>query len=476
MKCFKFISVVFLALLFAVACGSGTMNLKDQEGENQDENQIDTDSDAVAPDTDPDSQDTGSDSGDTAPDSGDSADTGDDPDTGEDPDSGDTLPDEEIPDEGPDADSAEQGDTDPAPMTREEICSSVGGTYSNGACFKDLNCGELPRYAEWNNGATARQNYDFETGAWELVPPAEYDDSETPGVCTYKCEEGTIREENECKNLCSAKFNGTDSYIFLDNDPRSIFDSGMGNAWTIEFWYKQETAPDKSNYYAAPILRRGGSNVTTPTFGCYPILKYTQQTGPMQNVYGYMKNSFQTTYSYKENQWSQQTQTKEQSYSFEQQQIEDLHENEWVHVAITGESTQSQQNWQNKAKLTLKLYVAGKYLGEEDGSGDIDAASTITLKSMDDGLYIGGNLKYAQNQQYSQYSFFFKGLVSGLRISNAVVYDGDFTPAYNIDAADTTLESWMFDHGKIIKAKANEIVPEENFNNIEWSTDCPGQE
>lgn len=464
MKSFRFLSITFLALLFAVACGGGALDLNDQRGENPDENQQDTDSDSDMTDSGDDSD--SSDSGDSVTDTGDSGtDTGD---SGEHPDSGDTLTDGDTPsDNDPDGDPTGPDD-EPQAATPEEICLSKNGTFhDDGTCTREFECGNLPALAEWNISGTTTQHYDFEAGAWELVTPAEYDDSENPGPCSYRCSEGTKYEGNSCKNLCAAKFNGEDSYIFLDNDPRSIFDSDMGSTWTIEFWYKQETAPEKSNS-AAPVLRRGGSSVMTPTFGFYPIQKYTQQTSPIQqDVYGYLRNSFQTTYSYKDNQWSQQTQTKELSYSFEYQQLENLYENEWVHVAVTGESTQFQQNWQNKAKLVLKLYVNGVYLGEEDGSGNIDAVSTISLKSMDDGLYIGANLKY---------SLYFSGLVSGLRISDEIVYNGDFTPSYNLDAAESTLESWKFDRGQIVKAVAGETVSESDIHNVEWSTDCPGQD
>jgi hypothetical protein len=147
------------------------------------------------------------------------------------------------------------------------------------------------------------------------------------------------------------------------------------------------------------------------------------------------------------------------------QQVSSLPSYNWVHVALTGQSTVSGSYIQS-ADVTLTLYVNGTKVAtnKED---NISSSEALKLTGLNDGLYLGAHLN-------GQHPLYFNGLVSGLRISKAVLYNGNFTPSADLAADTNTLESWKFDHEAIIKLVGSAEVPESDLHNIEWSTDCPG--
>ena len=405
------------------------------------------------------------DSGEPEPD-GDTGEPETDGDSGEpepDGDTGEPEPDGDTGEPEPDGDTGEpepDGDTgDTTPPTPAQICAENGGNYSGGVCSKIVPCGELPEAdTEWNDGETATLTFDFESEEWPAAASPSY--SEAGGVCTYKCQAGTRREGNECRNLCSAKFNGTSSYIFLDNDTRSLFDTDMGAEWTIEFWYKQDALPTFSQSTStAPVLRRGGSSVSSPTFEIYPLGTYTK------NYYSkYLYTQADTNMTYTQSLgWNTTTKTENYSVSYSKQ-VSNLPSYGWIHVALTGKSTVT-GNLIKQADITLTLYVNGTKLAENT-EDNISTSEVLKLTSLNDGLYLGAHL----NGQ----ALYFKGLVSGLRISRSVLYTGNFTPGADLTAGSSTLESWKFDRASIKKLVASEFVPESDIHNIEWSTDCPG--
>ena len=412
----------------------------------------DGDTGTTEPDGDTGTTEPDGDTGTTEPD-GDTGTTEPDDDTGDtEPggDTGDTEPGGDTGDTEPDGDI---GDTVTPEPTPAEICADNGGIYSAGSCTKEVSCGALTETnTEWNKGGTATLTFDFESEEWSAAASPSYNDA--GGVCTYKCEAGTRREDNACKNLCSVRLNGTNSYIFLDNDPRSLFDTDMWSEWTIEFWYKQDSLPTFSQSTSTPpVLRRGGNGVSSPSFEIYPVGTYTRYGGTRRYLY----TTVTTNMTYSVMGFGR---TEEYTATYEKQ-VSTLPSYNWVHVALTGKSTVS-GSYVQSADITLNLYVNGVKVAtkEED---NISSSKALKLASVNDGLYVGYNG-----------SRYFNGLVSGLRISKAVLYNGSFTPSADLAADTNTLESWKFDHETIMKLVGSAEVPESDLHNIEWSTDCPG--
>lgn len=92
----------------------------------------------------------------------------------------------------------------------------------------------------------------------------------------------------------------------------------------------------------------------------------------------------------------------------------DLRDNQWHHVAVTRRSTGQ-----------MSIYVDGILGAQGMGpSGDVSYLSGRSTQQPNSDPYL---VIAAEKHDYSG-SLGYKGLLTGLRISNAVLYDGNFTP------------------------------------------------
>ncbi len=268
----------------------------------------------------------------------------------------------------------------------------------------------------------------------------EYNDSGEPKICQYVCAANTVREDNECKPLCSAVFNGESSRIEVaDND---LLNPGS-DSWTIEAWIKQDEGDLTSDY--APILRKGTSE--NPS---YVLMGYRKQTT------GWGSNST-TTYTVT----GATTYKSVMGSTTENLQVDGTF-NEfsggWTHVALV-HNKKVEGNIIQSITYKITLYVNGKQVN----SKTYVPKTTMNLLEVNEPLIIGANL-------YSSWTVskkYFKGLIDSIRISGSERYTADFTPS-QLSADGDTIALWEFNNN--FNETKNDL--ENTPTNVTFSTDC----
>ena len=443
-----FFLVVFL--FFFTACGDGV--------------------ERVMPVANDDTADTSSDTGDTAntdtgdtenPDTGDTANT-DTSDT-ENPDTGDTgntdTGDTANTDTG-DTEDSDTGDTvdTELPLTDEEKCVDAGGTWEAFAdddmekCYKIVNCalpeGENAGYIVWRDAQSYTLYYDFENETWVgETYGSEYNDSDEPAICQYICASNARREDDKCKPVCSAEFNGSSSRIEVPNNDLLA----LGTSWTIEAWVKQDfnnlTTDDE-----VPIVRKGDGYYLS---GFY---KSTQGYNPLQQkTYYNMEGSFEYTYtSYGRERTDNFTVTAQYENTNTESPINDG----WNHVALS--------YYIKEGKAHLLIYINGHQAKDETKTTDDYAPNTVS-EALTIGYYLekGMQIMPGGDSTIGDEEYFFKGKIDQLKISTNT-YESEFTPQ-QLSVDDNTIAFWDFNNS-FEDTSVNGLAS--TPTNVTFSTDC----
>ncbi len=422
--------LVFL-LFFFVACNPNGVHKINPDDEGDSTAVSDDDSDADSADSDTASDGDHSDSG--KPD-GDSSDSGK-PD-GDQADTDDPNNDNDV-DPNPDEDNSTSPDD-------AEKCANAGGTWNAEAdepykCFKTVFCDPKPANSEWRVGTDTSYDifYDVNAEAWEpLAYATEYGEGE-PQPCQYVCAANALPEGpagDECKLICSAKFNGTDSKITIaSEDAPSIV--GL-EGWTIEAWIKQAEEDLQTNAIL-PIVRKGTTeNYDYLLSGYY---KYDKEYGVSAHVhFSYRQNN--NNYTPADNKIN----AKFNAYS-----------SDWTHVAMVHNKTQGYSG----TTYRLLVFVNGQQVASQNYKNNYQQNVTPTFTTSDEALIIGANLAITDR--------YLKGLIDSIRISNTARYTANFEPA-KLYADDNTIAFWDFS-GDAKDAKSGKYGVE---TKIQYSTDC----
>lgn len=353
-----------------------------------------------------------SDNSDTVPSDNDSTDTGTDTDNlvddgdsepDADNDDADTVPsDNDNTDTDTDTDNpVDDGDSD-IPETDEEKCAAAGGTWDEFAedemerCYKIVDCDPKPEHTEWRGEQSWIEYYDVEDNQWTNFGQnydTEYNDSgDEPKFCQYICAANTLREDNECKPICSAVFNGSSSRITVSNNSKL----NLGNTWTIEAWVKQDAVTTK----IPAIVRKGG----TRSISYYLTAVY--QTREMMNTYNTMTGGFY--YNSSSNPFAATVGSNDD--------FDDAWKDGWNHVALSYYTTEEGTGAISiMKKAHIRLYVNGKMITEDTEP----VITSMTPNTVSDGLAIGYD---------SQRNTYFNGKIDQLKISTNT-YESDFTPS-----------------------------------------------
>ena len=427
--------LVFL-LFFFVACNPNGVHKINPDDEGDSTAVSDDDSDADSADSDTASDGDHSDSG--KPD-GDSSDSG--------------KPDGDSSDSGkPDGDQADtddpnnDNDVDPNPDEDNstspdyaEKCANAGGTWDSSEqnCYRVETCSNKPENSEWNGDSSYKVYYDVNAGEWIPGPAyaTQYGEGE-PQPCQYVCAANALPEGpagDECKLICSAVFNGTDSKITIaSEDAPSIV--GL-EGWTIEAWIKQ-SADKLPDYQVYPVLRKGTST------GNPEYLLSGYYNGSNSKGYGLTASTY---YSYM--QYNQPKTANNQVNAT----LNTFPEG-WSHVAMVyNQETNQYGGGGGWTTYKLTVFINGNLAK----TGNYSGAPTFVPNN--EPLVFG-----ARNSDR-----YFTGLIDSIRISNTARYTANFEPA-KLSADDNTIAFWDFS-GDAKDAKSGKYGVE---TKIQYSTDC----
>jgi len=427
----RFFNLFLVCLLFFfVACNpNGVQKINpDDEGDSTAVSDDDSDADSADSDTasDGDHSDSGkpdADSSDSGKPDGDSSDSGK-PD-GDQADTDDPNNDNDV-DPNPDEDNSTSPDD-------AEKCANAGGTWDSSAqnCYRVETCDDKPANSEWNGDSSYKVYYDVNAEAWEPGPAyaTEYGDGE-PQPCQYVCAANYGPKDDQCKPLCSAKFNGIDSMITIaSEDAPSIV--GL-DSWTIEAWIKQ-SADELPDYQIYPVLRKGTST-SNPEY-----LLSGYYNGSQGNGYGLTASTY---YSYQQYGNPKNNQVNATLNTFPEG---------WSHVAMVYSQETSQYGSGGWTTYKLTVFINGNLAK----TGNYSGAPTFVPNN--EPLVFG-----ARNSDR-----YFTGLIDSIRVSNTARYTADFKPA-KLSADDNTIAFWDFS-GDAKDAKSGKYGVE---TKIQYSTDC----
>ena len=446
MRFFNFCFLLF-AFCFFVACEEGVERLV-PVADNNDTSADTGDSGDTA--------DTG-DSGDTADtgDSGDTADTGDSGDTADTGDSGDTS------DTG-DTDTGDPGDTDTGDTTDTGIdpdsdqakCIAENGIWNESAedelerCYKIVPCADKPPYTEWRGEGSYPEYYSFEDGLWTQFGnnyTPEYGDSGEEKYCQYVCASNARREDNECKPLCSAVFDGN-SYIEVPHNEALNLAS---ETWTVEAWIKQtNTEAQQTGSY---ILRKGASDAN-PDYLLAGV--YYSSNARRYYITSYVQ------FSYPETQYGMQNIPAGENKI--QSDVQVTNTQDWTHVAMVQNKETQQYGPVTTTTYKLLVFMNGKQVASKEYKDKDNKVSVEpTIITNEESLIIG--TKLGSNQ-------YFKGKIDSIRISNTAKYTADFQNNMKaLEVESDTVAFWDFngDAKNSVSSALDGIV-----NGLDYSTDC----
>lgn len=346
-------------------------------------------------------------------------------------------------------------DEDNPELTDEEKCAAAGGTWDSFAeedyerCYKIVECAAKPANTEWRGDQSYTEYYDIDDGQWTNFGAnytTEYGDTGEAKICQYVCASNAVYEDDTCKPICSAVFNGTDSRIEVAHN--DLLNLGSGS-WTIEAWIKQDEEDLTSNY--APILRKGTSE--NPSYVLTGYRK--QQSGSGNHTTTKYTVTGATTYK------------SVMGSNTEDLQVEGT-DNEfsggWTHVALVHRKDVESigaGGLLTKTTYTLTLYVNG----QQKKSDTYSPNTTSNLLESNEPLVIGANL-------YSSFfsaKTYFKGLIDSIRILSSEKYTGEFTPSKLSAEGDDIIAFWDF-NGDTVESKNNMSSSPTNIST--YSTDC----
>ena len=471
MKVFKFFLI--FALFFFAACDDGATRIVPEENggesvtdgdENNDEDVSDSEADTADSDSDGDITDTT----DTS-DSGDDSDTADTSDSGNDSDTADTSVDGDTSDSGNDSDTADTSDSgndadtdddsdtvpDVDPESEEGKCYAAGGEWDAFAdaddparCSKIVKCkipeGENADYIVWRSDQSYNLYYDFDDNTW--VGPTydtEYNDSgDEPKFCQYICAENARREDNKCKPICSAEFNGSNSRIAVSlnkNDTRL----NLGDSWTIEAWVKQDAVSGS----IPAIVRKGNAR----SVSYYLTAMYNEKTSSWSGGTTYKTMAGGFYYNSSINPFAATVGSNEAS------NLEKVWQNGWNHVALSYYTVEESDGVISMKKAYIRLYVNGKQVAQDS---ETVITSMIPNTNTND-LTIG----YDESR-----NTFFKGKIDQLKISKNT---------YQSEFADALPKPMVKDDNTIVLYDFNNNAKDSSDNglngtgpNVIYSTDC----
>ena len=344
-----------------------------------------------------------------------------------------------------DEDSTEPTNDNDGPEvpTDQEKCANAGGTWDYFAeedferCYKIVNCAPKPANTEWRGDQSYTEYYDVDDGTWTNFGAnykTEYNEDGEAKICQYICAADTVREDNTCKPLCSAVFDGSSSRIEVSNSDLL----NLGQSWTIEAWVKQDLNNLTTESKAA-IARKGD--------GFYLTGFYKSTTSRPQATYYNMYGGFYYTYTTSYGLERDDDFTAEIKY--QDNDAGSPIEEGWNHVALS--------YYVKDGTSHLRLYINGKLANEKTDGNE------RTPKEVGKALTIG---YYYEESIISGKSYYFNGKIDQLKISENC-YENEFTPS-KLSADGDTIAFWDFNNNYDETKNGLESTP----TNVTFSTDC----
>ena len=321
------------------------------------------------------------------------------------------------------------------PLTNEEKCAAKNGTWESSSqrCYQEKACDpDKPANSEWNGDSSYKVYYDNNVEVLEpLTYPTQYGDG-APVPCQYTCIENYGPLNDQCKPLCSAKFNGTDAKIEIaaNNAPT------LTSEWTIEAWIKQSEA-ELPEYAIHPILRKGTSSN-------YSYLLSGYYKGKDGDGYG-LSSHVHFSYTMGSRQYTSDNKVDAEFDAFS---------SDWTHVAMVHYNAGTQ--WQPNYKLLV--FVNGVQIKSQSYTA-YNQNVTPTVATNNEALVIGANLNTGN---------YFAGLIDSIKISSEAKYKENFTPE-KLSTDSKTIAFWDFanDAKESVSGKFGTAS-----GDLEYSADC----
>ena len=336
-------------------------------------------------------------------------------------------------------------DNDNSELTDQEKCADAGGEWDDFAdnyekiCYRTINCevpeGENAEYIIWRIGESYTQYLNFSTGDWEgATYESEYNNTGDPEICQYVCASNAVREDDTCKPICSAVFNGDSSRIEITHNDKL----NLGESWTIEAWVKQDLSnlSTKENYIA-------GKGARSYFFGGF--YKSTEKGKTYYNIKGgFYYNALLQFIEVEEDMTAE---TKYQNNASDSPIA-----NGWNHVALSF--------YIKDGKTHLRIYINGQLAKEETSNNE------RTVKTNSDNLTIG---YYSEDGVFGLggSEYYFDGKIDQLKISENH-YENNFTPS-KLFVDDNTIAFYELD-GNANDSSINGLHG--SGTNVIYTTDC----
>ena len=293
--------------------------------------------------------------------------------------------------------------------------------------------GENAEYIVWRGDQSYTEYYDIEDNQWTNFGQnynSEYNDSGEPKICQYICAANTVREDNTCKPICSAGFNGSSSKVIVQHNALL----NLEHFWTIEAWVKQDL--NNLSTSALPIVRKGGLMDSS----YYLTAIYEDKKSFSLEKYKKLYGGFYSNGNIIDEEFTAE------SGSNDDEKLEDALNPGWNHIALSF-YVKLQEN-----KAYLRLYVNGRLIAEKTKQN-----TNIAPQSVNDDLTIG----------YSAKKVYFKGKIDQLRITKDY-YEDEFTPS-KLSVDGNTIAFYDFSNNTE-DSSVNALHG--SGTNVTYSTDC----
>ena len=344
-------------------------------------------------------------------------------------------------------------DEDNPELTDEEKCAAAGGTWDSFAeedserCYKIVECAAKPANTEWRGDQSYTEYYDIDDGQWTNFGAnytTEYGDTGEAKICQYVCASNALREDDTCKPICSAVFNGSSSKVVVSHNELL----NLNHFWTIEAWVKQDlnNLSTKESY----IVKKGSKSYSLTGF-----YKSTEGMNPMsQKTYYNMEGGFY----YPLTQMVENDMTVEAKY--QNTAADSPIVSGWNHIALS--------YYIKSGTAHLRLYINGRMTKEKTASTSDRAPKTVednlTIGYYGETTDIGGGIiSIGGDESY------FKGQIDQLKIGKKY-YEDEFSPSQlSVDDDGNTIAFYDFSNDAN-DSSGNGLNG--SGTNVTYSTDC----
>ncbi|MBQ4438951.1 hypothetical protein II898_08775 [bacterium] len=344
-------------------------------------------------------------------------------------------------------------DEDNPELTDEEKCAAAGGTWDSFAeedferCYKIVECAAKPANTEWRGDQSYTEYYDIDDGQWTNFGAnytTEYGDTGEAKICQYICASNALREDDTCKPICSAVFNGSSSKVVVSHNELL----NLNHFWTIEAWVKQDlnNLSTKESY----IVKKGSKSYSLTGF-----YKSTEGMNPMsQKTYYNMEGGFY----YPLTQMVENDMTVEAKY--QNTAADSPIVSGWNHIALS--------YYIKSGTAHLRLYINGRMTKEKTASTSDRAPKTVednlTIGYYGETTDIGGGIiSIGGDESY------FKGQIDQLKIGKKY-YEDEFSPSQlSVDDDGNTIAFYDFSNDAN-DSSGNGLNG--SGTNVTYSTDC----